>query len=413
MTSKQWTPKSGEQLDLFAATLAAYESAAESISNAELYQELKRHYPGTDKTRKFGSDEYDRNEFEHKVRWQQQNLKRLGAIENVGRGEWQLTKLKRTELTKIKAQKHVLAMSTSLGIMIWSQQEDLLEKMELDEPIDLFITSPPYPIIKPRAYGGVAEQEMVDFICRVLEPVVKRLAQGGNIALNIGTCNEPGSPAKSMYPERVAIALHDRLGLKKMGNIIWSSNKNPVSSGPFATKNKINLMSAYEHVFWFTNDPRASFVDTRVIAGEHTEAHKKFVERGGVKQARNYADGAYAPRVGDYSTLRSGKLPRDVWDISNYCHRNRAVNKFAKQANLPTHGAKMPYELAHKAISLLSRKGKLVVDTMAGTLTVPQAANDLGRKWICCEQMLEYIQQGFSRFLGDKDVYFNPHLYRA
>ena len=63
---------------------------------------------------------------------------------------------------------------------------------------------------------------------------------------------EQGSPARSLYLERLTIALEDRLGLRLMDRLIWKSNKPP---GPYqwASKERMQLNTAYEPVLWFSN----------------------------------------------------------------------------------------------------------------------------------------------------------------
>lgn len=402
-----------EQLDLFDAVIDEYVNSEKPLTNAMLYSRLERRNElKADSKRVFGSSKSLRSKRQHQARWIQQTLKKMAILERVERGVWQLTKEKRIELTKIKGGKHLVAMHTGLGLMIWSRQEGLFDRLEIDEPIELIFTSTPYPVLKPRAYGGISEQEIIDFICQMLEPLIERMAPGGNIALNLGLTHESKSPAESIYIELLVVALYQRLGLKKMKTIIWQSNKNPVSSGPYATKYKKTLINCYEPILWFCKDPLSSFVDTRVLEEEHTDAHKRFVERGGVKSRRDYADGAYQLRPGDYGTLRQGRLPKDIWDISNYCHEGRLVNEYAKACGLPTHAAKMPKELARRVVKLLSREGKLVFDPCAGTMAIPSVCEELKRSWVACEQFLEYVQQSFVRFCGD-DVYINPKLKRA
>jgi len=399
-----------EQKPLFDAMVDEYLHADGPMTNAELYECLERRGTLREDTQiRFGRSASLRSKRQHQARWIQQTLKNMNLLERVGRGEWQVTKHKRIELTKINADNHVLALSTDLGLMVWSRQENLLDNLCIDEPIELVFTSTIYPIAKPRAYGGITEHEVVDFITNMLEPIVERMVPGGNIALNLGLTREQGSPAESIYIERLVIALHDRLGLKKMKTIIWKSNKNPVSSGPYATREKQTLINCYEPVLWFCRDPDKCFVDTRTIAEEHTEAHKKFVARGGVKQDREYGDRAYKLRKGDYGTLRQGRLPKDVWDISNYCYQGRLVNEFARECQLPVHSAKMPNAVARRVVELLSRAGGLVFDPCCGTGAIPEECESLGRKWIACEQMLEYVQQSFVRFMG-RNTYINPRL---
>lgn len=75
----------------------------------------------------------------------------------------------------------MLGVSTELGVALWANAEDVFER--LDEPI--MLTSPPYPLATPRAYGNVPLARYVEWIVDMLEPLAKRLRQGGTMAMNI------------------------------------------------------------------------------------------------------------------------------------------------------------------------------------------------------------------------------------
>ena len=79
----------------------------------------------------------------------------------------------------------------------------------------LLITSPPYPLKTPRAYGNeIDSKAYITFIVESLEPLVAKLCKGGNIVLNLSQdIFETNSPARSDYLERLVITLKDELGL--------------------------------------------------------------------------------------------------------------------------------------------------------------------------------------------------------
>lgn len=74
-----------------------------------------------------------------------------------------------------------------------------------------------------RGYGNVDEKRWVDFIVESLEPVVKNLVPGGSLVLNISNdIFESKRPSRSLYVERMVLALHDDLGLSLMDR--WPAN---------------------------------------------------------------------------------------------------------------------------------------------------------------------------------------------
>ncbi len=215
------------QLNLFSEVLHAYSAeSGQKLDNATLYNNIatRMKLPEDAFTDKepVGIAQQPCNLFARQVRWHQQTLKHAGIIERVEgeRGVWQLTEAAGKDLTKMQPNVALLGFSTDLGIAIIGSCENVFAR--INEPIHLVITSPPYPLAKARKYGNPTEPEYVDWICRTIEPVVKNLVPGGSICLNVSNdIFMPGLPARSLYRERLIIALYERLGLYKMDEIIW------------------------------------------------------------------------------------------------------------------------------------------------------------------------------------------------
>jgi len=241
------------QLDLFDHVSSTYGSTHDGrLGNKTLYQtvasragiscdELASRVP-------IGRSRQEHSLLKRKIRWHQQTLKHLGLIEHVDgeRGLWRLTDLGEKKLRRALPDVGMLAFSTDLGIAIWGSCQRVFPR--LDTPIVLAITSPPYPLRKPRAYGNPGEHEYVDFICRTLEPVVANLAPGGSLCLNVSNdIFETGTPARSLYLERMLLALHDRLGLHLMDRLVWHNKSKPPGPIQWASKERVQLNVAWEN----------------------------------------------------------------------------------------------------------------------------------------------------------------------
>jgi len=401
-----------EQLSLLKAVVDEYVSADGGLNNTTLYDRVSTKLDIDDSlyVHPVGKAQTRRNLFHRRIRWCQQSLKQSKYLKQITRGTWELTNYAKTELHSIKAGQRIIAMSTELGICIWSQSDAVFRDI-IDEPIHLVLTSPPYPLKISRAYGNVCQSEYVDFICRSLEPVIAKLATGASIVLNLSNdIFEDRSPARSTYLERLVVALEDRFGLSKMDLIPWVSNKPP---GPvaWASKKRYQLNTGYEPILWFCNDPHRCYADNRRVLKSHTKSHQRFVENGGIKSEAKHGDGVYRKRAGAYSKVTDGRIPRNVLEYSNYCESGRAVNQYARQLGIPPHAAKMPLSLANFLIQYLSRPGDLVADLFAGTLTTAQASEQNNRRWVCSEKVWEYIRQSFIRF--GNDAWFNPAFVNA
>jgi site-specific DNA-methyltransferase (cytosine-N4-specific) len=212
-----------DTLPLFAHVADAYADSG-TLDNQSLYRDVAER-AGIDadamKARvPVGQDGKRYSLTERAIRWHVQTLKHMGVIQRVEgeRGVWELVERTREGLHIPAIPVKLVAFSTDLGVAIWGDNTGILAR--LDEPVHLVLTSPPYPLRKPRAYGNPPEHEYVDFIVRSLEPLVRTLARGASVVLNVS--NDiflAGSPARSTYIERMILALQDRLGLHLMDRL--------------------------------------------------------------------------------------------------------------------------------------------------------------------------------------------------
>lgn len=404
------------QLDLFTHVANSYgQSADGKLDNDSLYREVAIR-AGVEESKltervPIGKAKALRSPVARKIRWYQQTLKTLGLIEHAPgeRGVWQLTEEGRRKLHKIKPRIALVAFSTDLGVALWSTCEHVFG--QLDVPITLCLSSPPYPLARARAYGNPTEAEYVDFICNALGPIVKNLVKGGSVVLNISNdIFVPGSPARSLYRERLVLALHDRLGLFKMDEVIWENPSKPPAPVQWASKHRYQLNTAYEPVYWFCNDPLRVRSDNRRVLLPHTERHQRLIARGG--EARNVAfgDGAYRIRTGDFGKPTSGRIPRNVLIRSHTCADKNNARKTAQALGLPAHGATTPLSVAKFFVEFLSEPGELVVDQYGGWFTTAKAAEITGRRWLSTECMLEYVRGAAERFRSSPGFWLNPAL---
>lgn len=332
-----------------------------------------------------------RNLAHRHARWAQQTLRQLGLLERVPgqRATWRL-KPKATELTPAQPGAVLLAFSTRLGLALWGSCHDVFAR--LDEPVHLVITSPPFPIRKPRAYGGVAPREFTDFLLRALEPIVRNLAPGGSLALNVSPDSfTEGSPARSLLIEEVTLAICRQLDLHLMDRVVWANPSRPPGPVRWASISRQQLCATYEYVLWFTNDPHACFADNRRVLLPHTERHKALMAAGGETRRTSYGDGAHRLRPGSFGRETEGRIPRNVLSFTHHGGVHAERRRAAIAAGLPAHGACMPLGLARFLVEFMTRKGDLVVDCFGGWLTSALAAEQTGRRWIATEMMGEYI----------------------
>jgi DNA modification methylase len=395
------------------AVLDAYAAGTE-LSNEELYETLRGREDAEpsdfDRHQPIGHAGKKHCVTRRKVRWYQQSLKRLQLLERVPgkRGIWRLSPREK-ELTPIAPGLSLVGFSTDLGLALWSSCDALAR---LDEPIALILTSPPYSLARARRYGGPTEADMVDFVTGALEPLVGNMLPGASLALNVSNdIFVSGTPARSMYLERLTLALHDRLGLHLMDRLVWKNDCKAPAPMQWASKTRQQLNVVYEPILWLTNDPARCFSDNRRVLQEHTPRHQRLMAAGGENRNAVNNDGAYRITAGkSYSNQTAGRIPRNVL---SFTHQAREVNELRAQARaraLPCHGALMPLALAVFLIRFLTREGQLVVDPFAGWGTTAKAAEMTERRWLITERIGEYVAAQALRLSGSAGFHMSFDL---
>lgn len=392
-----------QQLDLFQAVLESYQANAGRLTNEQLYREVALRAKLDDADMNslvpIGKSGTPRNVIKRKLRWWQQSAKQAGILRHVPgqRGVWELTEKAGKDLHKILPQYSVLAFSTKLGLAILGSCDSVFSRF--DVPISLICSSPPFPLSNPRNYGNVSEKEFVDWITRALEPVIRRLVPGASVCLEISpNIYMPGSPARSMYCERLVLALHDRLGLSLMDRLVWENTSAPPSPVQWASKKRVQLSATYSFVFWLTNDAQRVKSDNRRVLKPHTERHAKLISGGGENRTASFAGGAYRLRPGSFGNDTPGAIPRNVIKVSHNCADQNAYKKKVRHLGLPPHTAPMPLALPKFLIELLTEKEDVVCDPFLGSGSTAKAAEVLGRRWVGTEIAVEYIVGAMARF---------------
>lgn len=390
-----------KQMSLFTHVLHAYPN--DVLSNEQLYERVAKSAGLSDeevnKRVPVGQAGEMHSPFKRQVRWLQQTMRAAGILERVEgeRGLWKLTKPVTKDLNQIDTKVSVLGFSTDLGIAILGSCDSVFAA--LDAPIHLAITSPPYPLASARKYGNPPEPVYVDWVCRVLEPVIKNLVPGGSIVLNIS--NDiflPKSPARSMYCERLLLALNDRFGLSLMDRLVWHNPQKPPGPFQYASKARTQLNVSYEPLYWLCNDPSKVRSNNRRVLQEHSERHMNLMLNGGEKRNAEYSDGAYRIREGSYGNVTEGRIPKNMLTMGHRCKSQSEYKRMALANGLPAHGAPMPMRLASFLVEFLSQEGDTIAEPFGGSMTVPLAAELLGRRWIATEIVAEYLMGGSLRF---------------
>ncbi len=346
-----------------------------------------------ERTRRVPNGESTVNAFERTVRWVQQRAKALGLLERDD-GGWKVTAAGKAKLTSSRPGVLTLAFTTEHGVAVWG---DAFDASRLLDPgtVQLLFTSPPYPLLKQKSYGGAwTATEYVDWITRLVEAWLPTLAADGSLVLNLGDAWLPGMPAQSTYQERVLIALEDRLGLRLCQRFAWHSPTKLPAPAQYVNIERCRVKTSLEQVYWLSPSARP-YANNRDVLVPYSDAMKARLAQGGEKGARRPSGFVHA--AGAFGADNGGAIPSNLIVASN-SESNSPYIRACKAQGLPVHPARFPIALPEFFIKLLTRVHDLVADPFGGSGTTGRAAENLDRRWLIIEQMREYLAGAYQRF---------------
>jgi DNA modification methylase len=333
------------------------------------------------------------NAFEREVRWAQQRAKLQGLLRPADAGLWALTDKGQSALTKATPGIVVTIFMTDKGAALWGHCEDAVGLLD-DNSLSLVFSSPPYPFLRKKEYGNLDEREYLDWMLRLAEQWMPKLAKDASVVLNLGDAWRRGEPTLSLYQERLLIKFEDELGLKLCQRFSWQNPARLPNPAEWVTVRRIRVKPSLENVFWLSASDNP-YADNRQILVPYSDSMKAVLKRGGQEAATRPA--GYRMAEGAFGNDNGGAIPGNLIVAAN-TESNSDYIRSVKASGLPVHPARFPAALPEMFIKFLTRPKDLVFEPFGGSLTTAAVAEALDRRWVASECMLEYILGGQHRF---------------
>jgi site-specific DNA-methyltransferase (cytosine-N4-specific) len=264
--------------------------------------------------------------------------------------------------------------------------------------VDLAITSPPFALLRQKAYGNQDQSVYVDWLVDFCRLVFRVLKPTGSFVLDLGGAYEKGRPVRSLYNFRVPIRLCDDLGFRLAEDFYWYNPARLPSPIEWVNKRKIRAKDSVDIVYWFSkeDEPKA---DVRRVLTPYSDRMKKLLE----DPAKFYSP-KKRPSGHDigsrFSSTNGGAIPSNLLQIPN-TESNSPYLRFCKGTDTPGHPARFPEKLPRFFIDFLTEPGDLVLDFFAGSNTTGAAAEQAHRRWLAFEFDAAYLAASAFRFIPD------------
>ena len=247
------------------------------------------------------------------VRWTEQGTRRKGLTETSRRNLWRATQHGHEFLRLAEPGTVTVVLRRPNGEALWADSLEVLRGLE-PSSVDLFFTSPPYMLARPKEYGGFSsEQEYIDWFLPFAQEMHRTLRDSGSFVLNLGLSPYlPGVPVRGAYTHRLILALLDQIGLHFAGEHVWVNPAALPAPAPWVTRQRRQVKDGYKLVIWFSRSqwPKA---DNRRVLTPYSEGQLKAMERGAAPAIRPSGHRL----TGDFAKDNGGAIPSRVLVAAN------------------------------------------------------------------------------------------------
>lgn len=288
---------------------------------------------------------------------------------------------------------------TKLGA-IWAADSlhYMQEEME-DNSVDLIVTSPPFCLLTKKEYGNEEAHEYLRWFSAFGREFHRILRPNGSLVIDVGASWVRGIPTRNPYQFELLLQLIERHKFYLAQDVYWWNPSRIPSPAEWVTIRRVRLKDAINTVWWLSPTPYPKSNNLRVLSEYGPD--QKAILKGGKFNPGKRPSGHDVSKDG-FKKNNGGAIPPNLLAIAN-TESNSSFQKHLKAHDLRQHPARFPVELPEFFINLLTNKDDLVFDPFGGSCTTGEAAERLGRRWICCELDPDYAMAGAARFTNMPD----------
>ncbi|MGP0068030.1 MAG: DNA-methyltransferase [Isosphaeraceae bacterium] len=270
---------------------------------------------------------------------------------------------------------------TELGMQLNGDSRELLALLP-PESIDLIVTSPPFALLRKKAYGNEEQAEYIAWLSGFGQAAHRILKPTGSFVLDLGGAYERGKPVRSLYNFRVLIDFCDNLGYRLAEEFFWYNPAKLPSPIEWVNKRKIRAKDAVNTVWWFSKSDLPKADITKVLA-PYSERMKTLLKNPAAfytpKERPSGHDIADA-----FGKDNGGAIPSNLLQIPN-TESNSHYLRMCKLLERDGHPARFPADLPRFFIKFLTDPGDTVLDIFSGSNTTGFVAEQLHRRWLSME----------------------------
>ena len=290
------------------------------------------------------------------------------------------------------------------GRIFHGDSRGLLNTVLKEQSVDLVVTSPPFALRRKKAYGNEPAHEYLEWFRAFARGIKRVLKSDGSLVIDIGPAWLEGIPAKSLYQFELLVMLCEEFGFYLAQDFYWWNPSRMPAPAEWVNVRRLRAKDAVTPVWWLSPTPWPKASNRRVLS-QYTKSQETLFRRGynaGPRPSGHVVSGAWGKNNG-------GAIPPNLVAAPNTASED-PYQIYCRANNLQTHPARFPWGLPEFFVRMLTNKGDLVLDPFAGSCMTGAVAEELGRRWVCCELREDYLEGALSRFTSGSKAMQKPVL---
>ena len=262
------------------------------------------------------------------------------------------------------------------------------------ESVDLIMTSPPFALVTQKRYGNARADDYLEWF-RAFAILFRRLLKPtGSLVIDMGGGWNRGQPTRSLVHLKLPIMLVEEYDFVLCQEFYWWNPSKLPTPAEWVTVRRVRVKDAVDPVWWLSRSPYPK-ADNRRVAWPYSERMQALLSNG--ETNTNRPSGHELGRA--HWNDRGSAISPNLIALPN-TESNGAYQQYCREHNLTMHPARFPAALPEYFIRMCTDAGDLVLDPFAGSCTTGAVCERLKRRWICCDDVEEYLAGAVGRFSG-------------
>ena len=283
-------------------------------------------------------------------------------------------------------------LKTDHGQIFWGDSRSYLFSKAEANSVDLIMTSPPFGLVRKKSYGNEDADRYCDWFRPFAEGFHRILKNSGSLVIDIGGAWVPGQPTRSLYHFKLLIMLVEEYGFHLCQEHYWWNPSKLPTPAEWVNVRRVRVKDAVNTVWWLSKTPYPKANNKRILQ-PYSKSMEHLLKNGFKAKLR--------PSGHDISDKfnkdNGGAVPPNLLAIANTESNGRYQNH-CRAENIAIHPARFPAQLPKYFIRFLTDPGDLIVDPFGGSCVTGVVAENLKRRWVCCELSEEYLLGARARF---------------